>query len=84
MNRALQWWAHVHAVYPSPGASLLTEGMAEYGALSLIESIKAAQAKPITCPTAWPMNSSGARPWRYSSPFSARHDDLALTFSSRG
>ena len=74
-----QWWgASVHAVYPSPGASLLTEGMAEYGALSVNRELNGKQGEADYLSDRLAHESSGA-PMAHYLTLLARHDDLALT-----
>jgi hypothetical protein len=74
-----QWWGNsVHAVYPSPGDSLLTEGMAEYGALSVNRELNGKQGEVDYLSDRMAHEVSGA-PMAHYLIILARHEDLALT-----
>jgi hypothetical protein len=79
-----QWWGDsVRAVYPSPGASLLTEGMAEYGALSVNRELNGKQGETDYLSDRLAHEVSGA-PWAHYLIILARHQDLALTTVMEG
>lgn len=74
-----QWWgSSVHAKYPSPGNSLLTEGMAEFGALSANRELggKAGESDYLSDRLA---NEPSGAPMAHYLRVVARHEDLALT-----
>jgi hypothetical protein len=74
-----QWWGNsVHATYPSPGASLLTEGMAEYGALSVNRELNGKQGEADYLSDRLAHEPSGA-PMAHYLTILARHEDLPLT-----
>jgi hypothetical protein len=74
-----QWWGtSVHAKYPSPGASLLTEGMAEYGALSVNRELNGKRGETDYLSDRLAHEANGA-PMAHYLIILARHEDLALT-----
>jgi len=73
-----QWWgSSLRAKYPSPGASLLTEGMAEYGALSVNRELNGKQGEADYLSDRLAHEANGA-PMAHYLTLLARHEDLAL------
>jgi hypothetical protein len=74
-----QWWGvSVHGIYRLPGGSLLTEGMAEYGALSVNRELNGKQGEADYLSDRLAHDPSGA-PMAHYLIILARHEDLALT-----
>jgi hypothetical protein len=79
-----QWWGvSVHATYPSPGGTLMTEGMAEYGALSVNRELNGKQGEADYLSDRLAHEASGA-PMAHYLTVLARHEDLALTTVAEG
>jgi aminopeptidase N len=77
-----QWWgSSVHAKYPSPGNSLLTEGLAEFGALSVNRELHGKQGEADYLSDRLAHEASGA-PLAHYVTILARHEDEALTSNS--
>jgi hypothetical protein len=79
-----QWWgSSAHAKWPSPAASLLTEGMAEFGALSASREIGGAEGLKDYLSDKHLADSSGAPLPSYLLVL-ARHEDEPITAMSPG
>ena len=79
-----QWWGvSVHGVYRLPGGTLLTEGMAEYGALSVNRELGGKQGEADYLSDRLAHEPSGA-PMAHYLLILARHEDLALTTVMEG
>ena len=79
-----QWWGNlVRAAYPSPGGTLLTEGMAEFGALSANRDLNGKDGEAYYLSDHYAREANGAPMYHFMTVI-ARHEDIALTAMPQG